>query len=204
MRALHDFGGTVLFVSHDRYFVENIATRVILVKNGKVTDYPGDYHYYLNKLASEDRYASEEKAAAKSASKANSGKPAGLTKLADANAPKAAPAKAPAPAEANGSKPAVPGTAPKGEAAGGTQDWEAKKEAEKRKRKAEKRAAEVEAEIIQLDQKVATLDAELCLPETYADQALSQKLARDKQHAEAALAALYQELERLEAEIHGA
>src|SRR5205085_2027777 len=97
MRALHDFSGTVLFVSHDRYFVENIATRVILVKNGKVTDYPGDYHYYLNKLASEDRYASEEKAAAKQAAKSNSGKPAALTKLADANAPKAP--KAPAAAK---------------------------------------------------------------------------------------------------------
>jgi hypothetical protein len=47
------------------------------------------------------------------------------------------------------------------------------------------------------------LDAELCLPETYADQALAQKLGREKQHAEAALAALYQELEQLEAESHG-
>src|SRR4051812_33494594 len=113
MRALHDFSGTVLFVSHDRYFVENIATRVILVKNGKVTDYPGDYHYYLNKLASDDRYASEEKAAdkaaAKAATKSNSGKPSGLTKLSDANAPKAAPAPKPTAA------------AP---AASGTQDYE--------------------------------------------------------------------------------
>jgi ATP-binding cassette subfamily F protein 3 len=111
-----------------------------------------------------------------------------LSKLADANAPKTAPA------------PKAPAAAP---AAEGTKDWEAKKEAEKRKRRAEKRSAEIEGEIVQLDQKVATLDAELCLPETYADQALAQKLGREKQHAEAALAALYQELEQLETESHG-
>ena len=52
MRALADFGGTVLFVSHDRHFVASIATRVLMVKDGQVTDYPGDYAYYCHKLAS--------------------------------------------------------------------------------------------------------------------------------------------------------
>ncbi len=199
MQAMHDFNGTVLFVSHDRYFVENIASRVILVKGGKVTDYPGDYHYYLDKLASDDRYASVEKAAdkaaARAATKSNTGKPSGLTKLSDANAPKTAPAK---PA-ASGNLAAVGNAA----AAPVAPDWETKKDAEKQKRKSEKRWAEIESTITDLDQKVATLDAELCLPETYADQVLSTRLARDKQHAEAALAALYLELEKLEADGHG-
>ena len=44
MQAIADFSGTVLFVSHDRHFVEKVATRVLLVKDGRVADYPGDYH----------------------------------------------------------------------------------------------------------------------------------------------------------------
>ena len=196
MRALDAFSGTVLFVSHDRYFVENIATRVILVKGGKVTDYPGDYHYYLNKLQSDDRYATEAKADGKSKSAAKSAaaaaKPPTLTKLADANV---------APAQ---QKAAAPKAAPAATAtAAAPQDWEAKKEAEKQKRKAEKRWGEIEAAISGLDQKVSTLDAELCLPDTYADQVLATRLAKEKKEAEDGLAALYKELEQLEADGFG-
>src|SRR5690606_39767728 len=82
-------------------------------------------------------------------------------------------------------------------------DWESKKEAEKQKRKAEKRWAEIETSITELDLKISTLDGELCLPETYADKELSIRLAREKREAEEALAALYKELEQLEAEGHG-
>ncbi len=208
MRALDAFTGTVLFVSHDRYFVENIATRVILVKGGKVTDYPGDYHYYLSKLQA-DRFAEVDQAAGTAKGEARSGGKSGrsnsapkppetkaqpsLSKLADMNAPKAQP---------NASAQSA-GTAVKTAPAAPSQDYEAKKEAEKQKRKAEKRWGEIETLISGLDQKVATLDAELCLPDTYADQALSTRLAREKKEAEDALAALYNELEQLEADGHG-
>ncbi len=47
--ALDDFNGTILFVSHDRYFMNRIATKVVeLTKNG-VNEYLGDYNYYLEK-----------------------------------------------------------------------------------------------------------------------------------------------------------
>jgi ATP-binding cassette subfamily F protein 3 len=213
MRAMDAFTGTVLFVSHDRYFVENIATRVILVKGGRVTDYPGDYQYYLDKLSSDDRYGTADASGAKPKSPGKAAvtagsKPAAPTRLADANAPKAPNAAAndkavPASVAAGrddagtgGKAPAAPGTA-------GPMDWEAKKEAEKQKRKAEKRWSEIEAAISGLDQKVATLDAELCLPDTYSDQALSTRLAREKREAEESLSALYKELEQLEADGYG-
>ncbi|MDB5102644.1 MAG: transporter [Fibrobacteres bacterium] len=216
MRALDEFTGTVIFVSHDRYFVENIATRVILVKGGKVTDYPGDYHYYLSKILS-DRYAEEQangngggKAAKPSATKT------GLTKLGDANAgsapsknnppkPKAAAVpvpSSPGPAASNGA--AVNGSSSNGTAAKpAPMDWEAKKDAEKQKRKAEKRWGEIESAISGLDQKVSTLDAELCLPGTYEDPVLATRLAKEKKDAEDGLAILYKELEQLEAEGYG-
>ena len=47
--ALHSFDGTVIFVSHDRYFVNGLATRVVEVEDGRLTDYFGDYEYYLEK-----------------------------------------------------------------------------------------------------------------------------------------------------------
>ena len=45
--ALEDYGGTLVFVSHDRYFVEKLATKVIEVGDGKATLYPGTYEAFL-------------------------------------------------------------------------------------------------------------------------------------------------------------
>jgi ATP-binding cassette subfamily F protein 3 len=47
--ALRSFEGTVVFVSHDRYFVNGLATRIVEVENGGLVDYFGNYEYYLEK-----------------------------------------------------------------------------------------------------------------------------------------------------------
>lgn len=47
--ALIDFEGTLLFVSHDRYFINRMATKVIEIEQNGVTLYLGDYDYYLQK-----------------------------------------------------------------------------------------------------------------------------------------------------------
>ena len=47
--ALDDFPGTILFVSHDRYFINRIATKVIDVGPKGVTEYLGDYDYFIEK-----------------------------------------------------------------------------------------------------------------------------------------------------------
>ncbi|WP_332238470.1 ABC-F family ATP-binding cassette domain-containing protein [Sporolactobacillus sp. KGMB 08714] len=49
--ALADYSGTILFVSHDRYFINNIATRVFELSRDGITEYLGDYDYYINKKA---------------------------------------------------------------------------------------------------------------------------------------------------------
>ena len=46
--AVEAFTGTLLFVSHDRYFVERFATRVIYLENGKYIDFTGSYADFLN------------------------------------------------------------------------------------------------------------------------------------------------------------
>ncbi|MBI3741354.1 MAG: ABC-F family ATP-binding cassette domain-containing protein, partial [Chloroflexi bacterium] len=45
--ALEDFPGTVFVISHDRYFLDNIATRVVELENGVCTDYAGNYTDYV-------------------------------------------------------------------------------------------------------------------------------------------------------------
>src|SRR6202034_1033308 len=47
MEAIRDFSGTVLFVSHDRYFIDGLATRVFEVEERPVHIYPGTYEDYL-------------------------------------------------------------------------------------------------------------------------------------------------------------
>src|SRR3954451_15436590 len=47
LKALQDFTGTVVFVSHDRYFIDKLATRVVEVENGRINVYPGNYEDYL-------------------------------------------------------------------------------------------------------------------------------------------------------------
>ncbi len=49
--ALRQYEGTLLFISHDAYFIRQIATSVLRVQGGEVTLFPGDYDYYLDKSA---------------------------------------------------------------------------------------------------------------------------------------------------------
>jgi ATP-binding cassette, subfamily F, member 3 len=47
LEALANYTGTVVFVSHDRYFIDNLATRVFEIEDGHVHVYPGNYEDYL-------------------------------------------------------------------------------------------------------------------------------------------------------------
>jgi ATP-binding cassette subfamily F protein 3 len=51
LRALEQYEGTVIFISHDVYFIRRIARHVLHVEGGKLTHYHGDYQYYLEKSA---------------------------------------------------------------------------------------------------------------------------------------------------------
>jgi ATP-binding cassette subfamily F protein 3 len=58
--ALRSFGGTVVFVSHDRYFIDHLASRVVEVEGGTITSYLGDYEYYLARKKGEEVVAGAE------------------------------------------------------------------------------------------------------------------------------------------------
>ena len=56
--ALKDFGGTVIFVSHDRGFIESLATRVLELTPCHSREFPGSYQYYMEQLEKESLAAS--------------------------------------------------------------------------------------------------------------------------------------------------
>ena len=58
--ALIDFDGTLLFVSHDRYFINRVATHVLELSENGSTLYLGDYDYYVDKMAEMEVSLTEE------------------------------------------------------------------------------------------------------------------------------------------------
>ncbi|MFM7383484.1 MAG: ATP-binding cassette domain-containing protein, partial [Microcystaceae cyanobacterium] len=69
--ALQHYEGTVLIVSHDRYFISQVANKIVEIRDGQLVTYAGDYHYYLDKIAEEKQQAKAQKLAAEKAQKAS-------------------------------------------------------------------------------------------------------------------------------------
>ncbi|WP_267383731.1 ABC-F family ATP-binding cassette domain-containing protein [Cyanobacterium sp. uoEpiScrs1] len=67
--ALSKYEGTVLCVSHDRYFISKIANKIVEIKEGELIVYSGNYHSYLEKKEEERQKAEEEKIKAEKAKK---------------------------------------------------------------------------------------------------------------------------------------
>lgn len=70
--SIQHYDGTVIVVSHDRYFISQVANKIVEIRDGEFRIYRGDYHYYLDKIAEEKEQArlaaiAAEKAAKKAA-----------------------------------------------------------------------------------------------------------------------------------------
>ena len=73
--ALQNYDGSVIIVSHDRYFISQVANKIVEIKEGELNAYQGDYHYYLEKIEEakqkeQQRLAAEAKAAKQAAKRA--------------------------------------------------------------------------------------------------------------------------------------
>jgi ATP-binding cassette, subfamily F, member 3 len=68
--ALCEYDGTLIVVSHDRYFISKVATKIVEIRDGELHLYRGDYHYYLDKVAEEREKARLEAIAAEKEAKA--------------------------------------------------------------------------------------------------------------------------------------
>ncbi|HEY9771414.1 MAG TPA: ABC-F family ATP-binding cassette domain-containing protein [Coleofasciculaceae cyanobacterium] len=67
--ALQHYDGTVLIVSHDRYFISQTANKIVDIRDGELIVYRGDYHYYLDKIAEEKEKARQKSEAGLKAAK---------------------------------------------------------------------------------------------------------------------------------------
>ena len=63
--ALNNYTGTVLYVSHDRYFINQTATRILDLQSGGITSYTGNYDYYIEKQLVSTAMAEEKTAIVK-------------------------------------------------------------------------------------------------------------------------------------------
>lgn len=67
--ALKNYDGTAIIISHDRYFISQVANKIVEIRDGEILTYPGDYHYYLDKLEQERQKQEAERIAAEKAAK---------------------------------------------------------------------------------------------------------------------------------------
>lgn len=68
--ALQNYDGTVLIVSHDRYFISQVANKIVEIRDGELRVYNGDYDYYLRKIEEEKEKARQAKLIAEKQAKA--------------------------------------------------------------------------------------------------------------------------------------
>jgi ATP-binding cassette subfamily F protein 3 len=155
LEALADFGGTLIFVSHDRYFVDRLATKIIAVGHGGIEVYPGTYEQFL--WSRTQRTAQLERKPAPAPTR--SGKPATP------------------PSPTKGSQ--EPKVTKSAQTAPPTYEEKKKLDAEARRNKKadderNRRITELESRISEREQAVKELEAQMAAPGFYDNRELSQ------------------------------
>ncbi|MBI2000254.1 MAG: ABC-F family ATP-binding cassette domain-containing protein [candidate division NC10 bacterium] len=193
--ALEDFDGTMLFISHDRYFINRIATKVVEVRDGQLWEFAGDYDYYLEKRA-ESRVPEQQRGWTRAAS-ADSAPLRGSERgrrepRREKRAPEARP------------QPPVPSPQPQRAPAPKLRTREARRaEAENRQQKSraiaplKARLKELEAEIAGIEARVRDLDDRMANPDLYRDGERAREVARERKGLEEQAASLYGKWEEL-------
>ncbi len=208
--ALLDYTGTIVFVSHDRYFVDRLATRVVDVGGGQALYYPGGYedflYYKKQRAAGVEVALPKAKAVVADEPAARSATPPEAPK---AKVPPAAPAAAPAkgkPAvKAAPAKPAYDPMAPRLRPKDGPVDRVAhdrdRKQREREAKKREQRVKELEARIAEKETAVRALEAAMSAPGFYDDRAAAEKKVEEHKNLMWEVGDLMHQWEMLQAEI---
>lgn len=202
--ALNAYEGTVLYVSHDRYFINRTASRILSLTRKLLLNYPGNnsekipdkfignYDFYLEKSAEvedvllrdavrdgqgfEDPLDRAEGAALQ----ARREDPAGAVKTVEKTR-----------TDAGGTD------SEKGRGADGSLDWKQQKEEMARQRKAANDLRKCEEQIAQLESEGASLDTQMSLPENCTDVSKLNELAEKKAAIDQQLEELYEKWELL-------
>ncbi len=151
--GLKAFDGTIIFVSHDRWFVSSLATRILEITPSGVNDFPGTYEEYLARAGDDHLDASAALARAKDQRDAEA-MAAGATTPAAGERPAGAPAAA------------GPGAGASGKARGKAEAASPRDEKEiaRRRRDIEKRTDEVTRELSAAEARIKEIDRAYCAP----------------------------------------
>jgi ATP-binding cassette subfamily F protein 3 len=214
LEALADYSGTLVFVSHDRYFVDRLAEKVVEVGGGQALVYPGGYEDFL--------YWKKQREAGVAAplpSRERRSGPPHLTESADrAGAPAPAQKKAPAAAQGmSAARSAMPASTPPPAAARASKAAPAKpaydplaprlrppapnadRQAKDREaRKARARLSDVEKQIAEKERAVRDVEALMASHGFYDDRARADKAVAERQGLLDEVAALMTEWESLQ------
>jgi len=193
--ALAGFPGTIVFISHDRYFINRIATVVVEVAGGALTRFPGTYDDYL--LAKERGVAGEPTGA-------GSAPPPPRPALAghgahrhEGAARRTDNSRQPAPPRASA---AAHGT-PAASASAAPVARIIKKKPTAEIRELRRRVEELERQIHALEQRIAEIGALLTNPRMYADGDRVREVSRERKAAEEQMTGLLREWESLSTEL---
>jgi ATP-binding cassette subfamily F protein 3 len=180
LEALEDFGGTLIFVSHDRYFVDKLASKVIEIGDGHAVVYPGNYEEWLwsrkqREAESADGDAGRSALGARRSDNANRADKREPVKTGAASGRPAPSAQRPI-----STAPAPP---PSAERRAPSQAYEERKrrEAEARKEKKvadgrRRRIEELEARIAEREQAIKEIEASMSSPGFYDNHETAQPL----------------------------
>jgi ATP-binding cassette subfamily F protein 3 len=211
LEALEDYGGTLIFVSHDRYFVDKLATKVIEVGGGQTLVYPGGYEDFVYwKKQREAGVAVALPTATSHAPHVKKDKPKAPPPAASRSA---GPSSAPAPSSAKkeNATPPVSG-APSGNGKSGYDPLAprlrppnpADRQAREREgRKLKVRIAELERRIAEKEQGVRDVEHLMASPGFYDDRARAEEAVANRQRLLDEVAALMSEWESVQAEFDG-
>jgi ATP-binding cassette subfamily F protein 3 len=198
--ALEQFDGTMLFISHDRYFINRIATKVVEVRDGGLWEFAGDYDYYMEKR-DESHESREPRVASREPRTASAGYPRDSAGGPEPRGERRAPAATEKPAAKR--PPATPaGGRPESAPRAKTRE-ERRAEAEARQQKSREiaplraRLKELESEIAGIEARVRDLNDQMANPELYRDSEKTREVARERKVLEEQAASLYGKWEEL-------
>ena len=190
--AINSYKGTVLYVSHDRYFINRTATRILDLTRNTLVNYIGNYDYYLEKKAETETrifgYYNASKGAAfteNAGSSNNKGLLNGLKVNRNSSS---------APSSKVQTGYAVSGISSETE---NKLDWKQQKEEQARLRKRQNDLKKVEKDIEELEARSAEIDAMLSDPANFSNSHKLMELTKERDEIEAALEELMEKWEEL-------
>ena len=182
--ALNRYTGTVLYVSHDRYFINRTATRILDLTDGSFINYIGNYDYYLEKK--EDVEAAF---AARQMAQTAANHPIGT------NSPQAA--STASGISSNRTSQTAMTASSAGSPADGKIDWKAQKEEQARLRKRQNELKKIEDKIHELETRDGEIDELLSQEDVYTDVSRLMELNKEKESIQKELEVLYEKWEEL-------